>query len=275
MQNALEFVFYAVCMLSPVAARQIRPRVVGGIPDDEYEFPFAVMLQFATPPMARTCSGSLITPTWVLTAGHCTPPNVDIIKNIIRVKYGDTTIPSNETKFFSIIIKTVHHPSFKHINKRLYNDIGLMKIERIRNTPITKLSGTDYLAWMGLPVKYAGFGRTKLLLKGEKVPKTVDVINDLEPALRMGEAVVISCKQNGGMMYGRPNICIAPRCGPHQQPYFGDSGGPLVYDGRLIGVCSGATDDSFALRVPLVAYTPVSPYLDWIYDTIHSDKENI
>ncbi|XP_073962557.1 putative trypsin-6 [Choristoneura fumiferana] len=246
-------------VISSVAAKEIRPRVVGGVEDTDKEFPFAVVIQEAVLSGYLVCSGSLIAPLWVLTAGHCVPkPDL-----IIRIKYGDTKIPTNETKFLAKVIKRIKHPSYRLSKHYVANDIGLLKTEKITNPILGKLYAVDYRALMGLPVKYAGFGRSELLAPGQLRPAE----GSLDPPLLMGKAMVISCRQDRGLSVAHPGICVAPSCGPRQHVYFGDSGGPLVFNGRIIGVASGFE----SIKVPIVGFSPVSPYLDWIYDTTGAD----
>lgn len=244
-------------IVSSVVAKEIRPRVVGGVYDTGKEFPFAVVIQ-AILPVYRVCSGSIIAPFWVLTAGHCLPRPYQRR----RIKYGDPTIPINQTKFLANVIKAFQHPSYKVLFK-VYNDIGLLKTEKITNPEIGKLFAIEYKSLMGFPVKYAGFGRSELLGPGELSP-IINLENDSDPPLLMGEGLLISCRQDSGLSAGDPGICVAPRCGPRQHVYFGDSGGPLLLNGRIIGVACGFG----TIELPIVGFTPVSPYLDWIHDTM-------
>jgi len=65
---------WAACafVLVPVGAA-----IYGGQPAEEGEYPFMVHLYIGEPHDGIVCGGTLLTPTLVLTAGHCLPSFVD------------------------------------------------------------------------------------------------------------------------------------------------------------------------------------------------------
>ncbi|XP_061725216.1 chymotrypsin-2-like [Cydia pomonella] len=224
-------------------------RVYKGEADSGNEFPFVVLFQKKKPPYFRVCTGSLITETLVLTASHClTVPNVR--QCIIR--YGDFTVPGNETKLYSKIIKAFVPRSVKEFRRII--DIGIALVKKIPN-PRAKLLALDYKTLYGLPAKYAGFGRiTDLGVK----PDRNEGYNLSSVPLQVGEGIIVPCTNGVIPVY---TVCVASKCSKRwQATRKGDSGGPLVYNGRIVGVVRGATYG------PTVSYTfsLVSSYLEWI-----------
>ncbi|XP_048006701.1 trypsin-3-like [Leguminivora glycinivorella] len=221
-------------------------RVYKGRNDTNNEFPFAVSLQKKNPPV-RFCTGSLIAENWVLTAAHCVCQE-GWSPNDIVIRYGEYTKPANETTMYSNVIKIFVHPSALAIIKR--HDIALILTEKIPSQNFAKLLAIDYGTFVGLPVKYAGFG----LITKQVFVKDNKLIRKLT-SLQIGEGIVTPCTS---IYTGL--LCIAPMCSnKRQQARPGDSGGPLVYDGRVIGVAK-----SISLDDSITRYTPVSPYLQWI-----------
>lgn len=198
----------------------------------------------------------MITDTWVITAAHCIIP---FIQEPYAIHYGNVTVPREESGDFKKIRKWIQHPYFEHAEmygreqnaarSLTKNDIGLLQVEKVPLKAFVKISALDHMSLIGHSAKYAGFGMIDL-----KVSE-----NAISQPLKIADTLIVKCTAENDPQ-GFPNICLSPKCEKSQMAFRGDSGGPLVAGGKLVGVCS---------RIALqVIYTPVSPYLTWIHDTL-------
>ncbi|XP_047995779.1 chymotrypsin-2-like [Leguminivora glycinivorella] len=223
-------------------------RVYEGEHDVESEFGFTVSLQY-TKNKLRFCTGSLLDNNWVITTGHCVENRTPYD---MTIRYGDFTLLETDkvAKVFRIII----HPNYSHIHG--FNDIAMLMTERIPGKPSVSILALDYKTLFGLPVTFAGFGRTSLELR----PKTHDqLLEEQQIPLQVGKGVVIPCQSYESFKYSA--LCVAPRCRSRQQARSGDAGGPLLYKGRIIGIQRSILTKH---NLSITKYIPLSIYVAWI-----------
>jgi hypothetical protein len=168
------------------------------------------------------CTATLITPSVVLTAAHCLPPNLPIPTHQIAVRFGDGTTAGELIEAHD----SWAHPSWN--DSALYDDIGLLQMKAVASVaPVPR--NTLALA-TGTPVRIVGFGVTS----EEGTDSGVK---------RMGSATV---EASDGYV-----IELAPT---PSSTCYGDSGGPTFAGEAIAGVHSRGSCGFSSIEMSVDAY---------------------
>lgn len=244
--NQITLILITLTTNSPLSlhANRTNLRIKHGVADTEGKYPYVVALILDG--IFRAGTGTMLSPEWVLTAGHC------LDEEITHIQYGNMTVMSMFSQSISEIIGKIKHPGFQRLS--LLNDIGLCRVLPVELKKFGVLSALDYNSLMGKTVEYAGYGITHY------PDRESDFFNR---TLQVGEGIVVAGKGYTEQSAG-PTICVAPKCSNKlADAASGDSGGPLFHDGKLVGIVSWGDD-----ILPIGRYAAISPYLTWIHDVI-------
>jgi trypsin len=245
--------------------------IVGGTEATTEEWPWAAFILAAD----RThegfsCSGTVVAPTLVLTAGHCVE---DIVTGQhtpaprYTVVTGTRDIRDKTVRQLSKVSRTIIYPGFNRF--KVHGDAGLLVLATPTTAPAVALAGPADVALLGpgTPTWIAGWG-----LSGN-LPKL-----KLSPILRRGATYVqrrLYCRNHARVYYPFFNfssqLCTITPPGFSIGTCHGDSGGPALAfraDGTpvQIGVTSlGAADCN--THVPDI-FTRVDRIYPWIAEQI-------
>nr|XP_047919411.1 transmembrane protease serine 4 isoform X2 [Anser cygnoides] len=232
------------------------PRVLGGRPAAIESWPWQVSLQYRT---EHICGGSIIDPSWILTAAHCFRNNP--ILQSWRVKVGSDLLSGSTTLAVEkVLLAEVTPPSPKN------NDIALVKLQSPlqvsdRIKPIC-LPYFDEELVPGTSLWVTGWGYTKEHGKLSETLQQAEVklVDTTSCNLAAYHGEVTEKMLCAGLPQGGVDTCQ------------GDSGGPLMYLGRhwqVVGIVSWGQGCGTP-STPGV-YTGVRAYLNWIYTVRRSE----
>ena len=137
------------------ASTELAPtsRIVGGSEVPEYRYPFLVSLRSFS---SHICGGSLIEPSWVLTAAHCINPDRPATSYSVMLHAHDKSSPSSTwhrcTQVISVA-RTVCHPSYN--SRTMLADICLLQLQGTpyRSAQRQDVGSEQVLGWTSLRIR--------------------------------------------------------------------------------------------------------------------------
>jgi prostatin (serine protease 8) len=236
-------------------------RITNGRDANVGEFPHQISLQWSALGGAyqHVCGGSILTESWILTAGHCITEiqpagEMKVHAGIVKL-VGDV----NQWQEANVVERIVHPDYQGGVNP---NDIALLRLA-------TPLVFNDLVKPIGLPTAGAipegatvlsGWGSTStgIIANYPNHLQTVDM--EIIPIPECGDALT--------SVLGSPepladtNVCTGPLTGAISA-CSGDSGGPLIQGDVQIGIVSWGVIPCGSSGAPSV-YTRVSAFIDFI-----------
>uniref|UniRef100_A0A2I3SCR1 Peptidase S1 domain-containing protein n=2 Tax=Pan TaxID=9596 RepID=A0A2I3SCR1_PANTR len=218
-------------------------KIVGGYTCEENSVPYQVSLNSGS----HFCGGSLISEQWVVSAGHCYKPH-------IQVRLGEHNIE------FINAAKIIRHPKYNRIT--LNNDIMLIKLSTpaVINAHVSNISLPTAPPAAGTECLISGWGNT--LSSGADYPDELQCLD--APVLTQAK-----CKASYPLKITSNMFCVGFLEGG-KDSCQGDSGGPVVCNGQLQGIVSWGYGCAQKRRPGV--YTKVYNYVDWIKDTIAANS---
>jgi hypothetical protein len=223
-------------------------RIFGGRPANPGELPDCVAVQGAS----CLCTGTLIGPNVVVTAGHCDEGGC-----VDRIFIGNNTNQQGRT---INVKKSIRHPDFD--SNTLANDLTVLileeKVQNVTPRPIATSAEIDSASSLQL----AGFGLTESNGLGRKFVVEVAIASN---SCQASVAGGFGCHQDKEIVAG----------GNGHDSCNGDSGGPayvMTASGlKLAGATSRAVANSVANCGDGGIYVRVDRYLDFIRTTAQNN----
>lgn len=231
------------------------PSIIGGHDAPDGAWPAVVPIGYAGETASRGffCGGTVIAPTWVLTAAHCVAG--ERARDLV-VHVGLTTLSAGNGTAVPIR-RIVRNHWIKRLDR---NDIALLELSR----PVTQrpmaLATSQYLYTAGTTATILGWGSSKPSGRGFRDHLQQGAVHTVRGSV---------CRWTWGGIVTRLQVCAGTsRRELPVDSCSGDSGGPLIVTDLigqpvLAGVVSFGGERCGVPRQPAV-YTKTVGYLSWI-----------
>lgn len=259
-------------------ALDVQTRIIGGFPSADGDWPWmtAILKRNVIDPFsAQFCGGSLIRPSWVLTAAHCvhdelgnlrSPSSLDVMVGEIDLLSGGKRIP---------VVRIIPYPDYR--SGAVYDDIALLQLATPAPQQPVRLPGLTFLAQYQVPVvpvgaiaTAMGWGTTSATISNyPNLLYEVDLPVVDKNTCQQAYTGLVTLKDTqlcAGFVEGGKDACQ------------GDSGGPLVSQSPATGnkvAQIGITSFGNGCAQPDTygVYTRVSSYSTWITQNVCSATE--
>ncbi|OLY85522.1 Trypsin-2 [Smittium mucronatum] len=264
-----------------ITFNSITPKIINGVQVDEGAIPYAAFIYIDFDDSGASCTGSLISPSVIVTAAHClfnekgvatSPSNIYVsVGSIYNILYNSNAYT---------VSKSIPHP--KYNPSTAANDIGLLVLSsksdiktfaKIYDLPIT----TDLKTFV------AGWGVTS--------NSDASSVSDVLMAVPIQITNNAQCKVYNPSYTNNDGYSICTLTVNNQDSCYGDSGGPLALSSvsslPLLGLTSFGNGPSAAQYIQndekppcginggFGYYTHVFYYIDWITSTTSLSKSSI
>nr|AQM58411.1 venom s1 protease 38 [Pristhesancus plagipennis] len=235
-------------------------RIVGGVEASVYEYPFPILLIFASSRHPFCGGGSIITPHHVLTAAHCTDPFIG--RSQLAVVVGEHDIRTQkETAATRIheVSKVYQHPGYTEFDNN--DDISILELK-------TKIEFNDKVGPVCMPSIQKNMQNQFLKVMGWGLLKDESEEGTPSPTLHKVNLRVVDpevCK----VIYGIDTDTGKQICtyNNNKDSCQGDSGGPLVSLNNETNMLEQVAVVSYGRKCgstdPAVN-TDVAAYMPWI-----------
>ncbi len=133
----------ATAWAATAAPPTVHPSIVGGTDAPSGQYPFMVSLR-SRAVGRHFCGGTLVAPSWVLTAAHCTR----LPANRLEVRLGDARLDAADGR--TVEVAEVHrHPRYGRDNKA---DVALLKLAE----PVTDITPATLIGRQGASYEQPG-----------------------------------------------------------------------------------------------------------------------
>jgi secreted trypsin-like serine protease len=257
----------SVCLLLMQTSYSATPRIIGGERAKSGDSPWmaALISRGYSPFYGQFCAGSLIHPSWVLTAAHCTEGQT---AHNIEVLLGETTLTSVRTGEIIGVKQIIRHPDYEYGLDNPGWDIALLQLEKPSTQPVLRVAERySGLTTDGTFATVMGWGATGNSGTNPTFPESLQqaavpiVSNEQCNAPSSYNGDVKDTMLCAGFADGGTDACV------------GDSGGPLVVETdtgwQQVGIISWGV--GCALPKFYGVYTRLPLFQDFIVEHVCED----